>query len=159
MIKNSKFVSVIHCNLVYTKQCEQMALLLSGHMHMAVKGCEICRAGCTEVCHEWMLLNGCSERSHRQNEVMCKEECKEAAVALGLKKCGRYRIMCLEVQVSLWRKLVSVERLFCHFKLWSGNRQDVELYRQVLFLSAMTRGFLQFFTYPASRSLFYLGQL
>lgn len=101
-------------------------------MHVAVKGCEICRAGCTEVCHERVLLNGCSEMSHRQNEVMCEEECKEAAVALGLKKCGRYRIMCLGVQVSLWRKLVSVERLFCNFKLWSGNRQDVELYGQVV---------------------------
>lgn len=53
-------------------------------------------------------------------------------MALGLKKGGRSRIICLGEQVSFWKKQVSVERLFCNFKLCSGNRQDVELYGQVV---------------------------
>ena len=53
-------------------------------------------------------------------------------MALGLEKCERNRNMCLGAQVNLWRKLVPMKRLFCNFKLWAGNRQDVELYGQLV---------------------------
>lgn len=49
-------------------------------------------------------------------------------MALGLETRERNRNMCLGTQVNLWRKLVPMKRLFGNFKLWSGNRQDVELY-------------------------------
>lgn len=49
-------------------------------------------------------------------------------MALRLEKCERNRNMCLGAQVNLWRKLVLMKRLFGNFKLWSVNRQDVELY-------------------------------
>lgn len=49
-------------------------------------------------------------------------------MALGLEKRERNRNTYLGAQVNLWRKLVPMKRLFSNFKLWSGNRKDVELY-------------------------------
>lgn len=61
--------------------------------------------------------------SHRQNEVICSEGWKEEAVLFRLEKCERNRNTHVGAQVSLWRKLFPMKRLFGNFKVLSGNMQ------------------------------------